>query len=69
MFCMPENKKYILLMFQNIIQIVKNKLLLWQFQTEERVKLSKKQVILLIISNREKREAKTEGRIWHYLVV
>ena len=28
-----------------------------------------KQVILLMISNREKREAKSEGQQWHYLVV
>ena len=28
-----------------------------------------KQVIIFIISNREKREAKSEGRLWHYLAV
>ena len=34
MFCMLKNKKYILLMFQNITQIVKDKLFFSLFQTE-----------------------------------
>ena len=43
MSCLLKYKKYVLLMFQSITQIVE------------------KQVILLMISNSEKRETKSEG--------